>query len=87
MPIPAGAAGRAAGSAVSEATTRRLMAYAAGIGARDECYFDDIAGIVGHPAFCVSLEWPVVSGADYLAAIGRAVEAPRGATMPAISSK
>ena len=56
------------------------MAYAAGIGARDECYFDDSAGIVGHPAFCVSLEWPIVSGADYLAAIGRTAETPRGAT-------
>jgi len=55
------------------------MAYAAGIGARDECYFDDIVGIVGHPAFCVSLEWPIVSGAAYLAAIGRAAGSPRGA--------
>jgi acyl dehydratase len=79
MAIPAGAAGRAAGSAVAEATTRRLMAYAAGIGAEDECYFDDSAGIVGHPAFCASLEWPVVSGADYLAAIGRTAGTPRGA--------
>jgi acyl dehydratase len=79
MPIPAGAAGREAGSAVSEATKRRLMAYAAGIDARDACYFDDLAGIVGHPAFCVSLEWPVVSGVEYLAAIGRTEGTPRGA--------
>ncbi len=57
------------------------MAYAAGIGADEPCYFDDLRpqGIVGHPAFCVSLEWPVVSGAGYLAAIGRPAHAPRGA--------
>ena len=81
MAIPASAAGRAAGEATSDTTARRLMAYAAGIGAVDECYFDDLraGGIVGHPAFCVSLEWPVVSGAAYLAAIGRAADVPRGA--------
>ena len=57
------------------------MAYAAGIGATEACYFDDLGpqGIVGHPAFCVSLEWPVVSGAGYLSAVGRAPDAPRGA--------
>ncbi len=79
MPIPGSAAGREAGDNIAEATTRRLMAYAVGIGAEDECYFDDMHRIVGHPAFCVSLEWPVVSSADYLAAIGRPADAPRGA--------
>ena len=63
MPISASAAGHDAGSMTAEATTRRVMAYAAGIGAGDECYFDDEHGVVAHPAFCVSLEWPVVSGA------------------------
>ena len=79
MPISAAAAGRDAGSLDAEATARRLMAYAAGIGAEDACYFDDEGDLVGHPAFCVSLEWPVVSGAGYLAAIGRSTDAPRGA--------
>lgn len=79
MPISAAAAGRDAGSLDAEATVRSLTAYAAGIGVVDECYFDDEHGIVGHPAFCVSLEWPVVSGAGYLAAIGRSADAPRGA--------
>lgn len=81
MPIPAHAQGREAGAATTEASTRRLMAYAAGIEAADECYFDDLreGGIVGHPAFCMSLEWPVVSGPAYLAAIGRSPDAPRGA--------
>ena len=63
----------------AEAATRRVMAYAAGIGAEDECYFDDERGVVAHPAFCVSLEWPVVSGAGYLAAIGRSADTPRHA--------
>ncbi len=81
MAIPANAVGREAGSATTGASTRRLMAYAAGIDAADECYFDDLraGGIVGHPAFCASLEWPVVSGAQYLAAIGRVPGSPRGA--------
>jgi acyl dehydratase len=79
MPISAAAAGRDAGSIDSEATVRRLMAYAAGIGAEDGCYFDDERDLIGHPAFCASLEWPVVSGAGYLAAIGRPKDAPRGA--------
>jgi len=79
MPISAAAAGRDAGSLDAEATVRRLTAYAAGIGAEDECYFDDEHDLVGHPAFCASLEWPVVSGAGYLAAIGRSEDATRGA--------
>ena len=79
MTISASAAGRDAGSVTEEATARRVMAYAAGIGAEDECYFDDERGAIAHPAFCVSLEWPVVSGPGYLAAIGRSADAPRGA--------
>ncbi len=81
MPIPATCQGREAGAATFEASTRRLMAYAAGIEATDECYFDDLreGGIIGHPAFCMSFEWPVVSGPDYLAAIGRSADVPRGA--------
>lgn len=79
MTIDAAAAGRDAGALEAKATKRRLMAYAAGIGAEDHCYFDDEGGVVGHPAFCVSLEWPVVSGPAYLAAIGRSSDAPRGA--------
>ncbi len=96
MTIAATAAGRDAGFREDSITTRRLMAYAAGIGAEDEAYFDDlqalspdsrgepgahrvVPGVWGHPAFCVSLEWPVVSGPAYLAAIGRTPDAPRGA--------
>jgi acyl dehydratase len=82
MPVPASAAGSEAGTQALVVGARQLMAYAAGIGTAGECYFDDLrpGGILGHPAFCVSLEWPVVSGAEYQAAIGRAPGAPRGAT-------
>jgi len=82
MPVPASAAGSNVGAQAAEVSARQLMAYAAGIGTAHECYFDDLrtGGIVGHPAFCVSLEWPVMSGAAYQAAIGRAPGAPRGAT-------
>jgi acyl dehydratase len=81
MAIPASAAGRESGCATVTVSTRQLMAYAAGIGAMDACYLDDLrdGGILGHPAFCVSLEWPVVSGAEYQSAIGRAPGSPRGA--------
>jgi acyl dehydratase len=46
---------------ISEVTTRRILAYAAGIGDTNPWYFDDSAatGIVAHPAFCTALEWPV----------------------------
>jgi len=49
-------------------SARRLLAYAAGLGATAEALFDDAreGGMVGLPPFCVSLEWPVVrvSGGD-----------------------
>lgn len=80
MAIAAAVAGRDAGEGVAEISTRRLMAFAAGIGAEDPCYFDDLRaeGVIGHPAFCASLEWPVVSSPAYLAAIGRPLDGPRG---------
>ena len=42
---------------------RRLLAYAAGLGATAAATFDDDrdGGIVAVPPFCVCLEWPVVS--------------------------
>jgi acyl dehydratase len=45
---------------ISDVTARRILAYAAGIGDTNPRYIDDAAtmGIVAHPAFCVSLEWP-----------------------------
>lgn len=43
-------------------TTRRMLAYAAGIGDLSPCVFDDLdPGFMAHPAFCVALEWPLLS--------------------------
>ncbi|RVT51299.1 MaoC/PaaZ C-terminal domain-containing protein [Rubrivivax albus] len=43
-------------------STRRMLAYAAGIGDLTPAVFDDSApDFMAHPALCVSLEWPVVS--------------------------
>lgn len=60
MAIPSAAVGVATEPHISEVTPRRLLAYAAGIGATHPRYFDDAAdsGIVAHPAFCVAVEWP-----------------------------
>lgn len=61
MPVKSSAVGLTSKPYECEITDRRLLAYAAGIGDINPCYLDDAAteGIVGHPAFCVALEWPV----------------------------
>jgi acyl dehydratase len=66
MAIPETYAGTTLRPSHADITVRRLLAYAAGIGETDARYFDDMrnGGIVGVPAFCVSLEWPVVSNAE-----------------------
>lgn len=62
--IAADLCGASAGESTTTVSARRSMAYAAAIGADDACYADDLrpGGIVAPPPFCVSLEWPVVSG-------------------------
>jgi len=54
-------------------TARMIMAYAAGIGATDDKYFDDLrpGGVVAPLPFITTLEWPVLMSSDYLSAIGR----------------
>lgn len=62
-------------------TTRELLAYAAGIGARAPRDLDDAAevGLVAAPPYCVSLEWPILSGTRQRDALGvRPDEAIRG---------
>ena len=61
MPIRSAAVGNQTSPQIVDITPRRLLAYAAGLGERSSHYLDDAAatGIVGHPAFCVALEWPV----------------------------
>ena len=61
MAIRSAAVGLTTAPLVQDISTRRLLAYAAGIGETQACYFDDATatGIVAHPAFCTALEWPV----------------------------
>lgn len=60
MAIRSAAVGITTEPHISAVTTRRILAYAAGIGDTNPRYFDDAAatGIVAHPAFCTVLEWP-----------------------------
>lgn len=64
MPVHATALGQSAGESTLDVTARLTMAYAAGVEAEEACYLDDLRpdGVVAPPPFCVSLEWPVVSG-------------------------
>lgn len=41
--------------------TRRLLAFAAGIGDTRAAVFDDAGDLTAAESFCVSLEWPVIS--------------------------
>ncbi len=61
MPIRSAAVGNRTPPQVVDITPRRLLAYAAGLGESQPRYLDDAAAaqVVGHPAFCVTLEWPV----------------------------
>ena len=65
MPISSAAAGSPLDTSREQISVRRILAYAAGIGATASPAFDDDreGGVVAMPPFCVSLEWPVVSGA------------------------
>src|SRR6185369_3820493 len=67
MAIPSNIVGSDIGESVVTVTPRMIMAYAAGLGANEECYLDDLraGGIVAPPPFCVVLEWPLVSGPRY----------------------
>jgi acyl dehydratase len=53
-------------------TVRDTMAWAAGVGATDDAYLDDLrpGGVVAPPPFVVSLEWPVWSGESHRALLG-----------------
>jgi acyl dehydratase len=65
VPISSAAAGSPLDTSREQISVRRILAYAAGIGATASSTFDDDrdGGVVAMPPFCVSLEWPVVSGA------------------------
>ena len=65
MPIRASAVGGKLAEREVEISARQLLAYAAGVGETAESHLDDATpeGCLGVPAFCVSLEWPVVRAA------------------------
>ncbi|HEX2464244.1 MAG TPA: MaoC family dehydratase N-terminal domain-containing protein, partial [Thermoanaerobaculia bacterium] len=74
MPISSAAAGSLLDTSRERISVRRILAYAAGIGATVPPAFDDDreGGVVAMPPFCVSLEWPVVSGARAREGLGAA---------------
>jgi acyl dehydratase len=76
MPARSSAVGSKLGGAEAEMSARRLLAYAAAIGELGDAFFDDArpGGIVAPPPICVSLEWPVVSGARAREGLGMAPE-------------
>jgi acyl dehydratase len=53
-------------------TARRLMGYAAALGATEDVYLNDLrpGGIVGLPSFVIAPEWQVMNGAPYRALLG-----------------
>ena len=61
MPLSSTALGSCTAPRIMDITTRRTIAYAAGLGDTSPCYVDDAApeGVMAHPAFCVAVEWPV----------------------------
>jgi acyl dehydratase len=61
MKIPRGLVGATVGPLTQEIDARWLMAYAAGLGETDPAYLDTrrAGGLVAHPLFPVSYEWPL----------------------------
>jgi acyl dehydratase len=81
VPIQSTAAGSSLDTSRERISVRRLLAYAAGIGATTPVAFNDDreGSVVAMPPFCVSLEWPVVSGARAREGLGaERAEAYRG---------
>ena len=64
MPVHTSAVGKVLDVNHVDMTARKALAYAAGIDDTSTHVFDDAreCGIIAPPQFCVSLEWPVVSG-------------------------
>lgn len=53
-------------------TARRLMSYAAALGATEDVYLNDLRpeGIIGLPTFIISPEWRVMNGPAYRGVLG-----------------
>jgi acyl dehydratase len=78
MPVRAAAVGKLMGERLRALETRALLAYAAGIGDDSPEVLDDASdSLIAHPAFCVSLEWPVISAPAARDLLGLAPEEAR----------
>ena len=60
MPLPSTLVGATSGPFAYTADARWLMAYAAALGERADCYFDTRAPLAHHPLFPVCLEWDAI---------------------------
>ncbi len=81
MPVHTSAVGKVLDVNRVDMTARKALAYAAGIADTATAVFDDAreGGIIAPPPFCVSLEWPVISGPLAQDAFGMTPEErPRG---------
>lgn len=68
MAISTSAVGLSLGQREERLSTRRMLAYAAGLGDVSPCVFDDLdPAFMAHPALCVALEWPLISDPATLA--------------------
>ncbi|MCA1326073.1 MaoC/PaaZ C-terminal domain-containing protein [Herbaspirillum sp. alder98] len=68
--------GRAVVRATTIVTKRRVLAYAASIGAVDDVYYDDLqpGGLIATPGFICAIESPLLFDPVYLHAIGMVPE-------------
>ena len=64
MPLNNAIVGSASAPSVDVASSRWLMAYAAGVGAHEPCYFatDAPNSVAAHPIFAACLEWAALQG-------------------------
>ena len=69
-PLHAEAVGSLLGPVVRVVTPRMLMAYSAVLGATEDVYMDDVAGIQAFPPFIVTPEWEIMYGQPYRDALG-----------------
>ena len=68
MPFPSDRVGARLQANEVELTTRRILAYAGGLGASEAAYLDDVQdqGLRALPFQCVSPEWPVLLSMRHL---------------------
>ena len=79
MPVLSAAVGSEIGPYEEELTTRKILAYSAGLGETSNIYFDDSRpdGIFAHPMMVMPLEWPVSRDLRDMPAFGVTIEEQR----------